>query len=353
MGTASRGPGRARAAAGGTPGSGGRGRSRSGWGRRAVQQVGFALAAPILLGLARLPLAVLYRLSDAGFVVVYRGLRYRRRVTRENLRRSFPRAAEDELVRIEERYYRYLCDLVVETLRMLVIDEAEIALRIRGRNLELLDGYAVQGRSVVLMLGHCGNWEWAIPCAELGTLLRLDIVYHQLTHPGFEALLRRARSRFGSILTPMQEAPRSMIRRRDEVTGMVFVADQFPRGPRPYRAQFLGQDTAFFRGPERIARRLDAPVIFVEVTRVARGRYELGLEVLCEHPAETSDGEITERFARRLEAQIQKSPEHWLWSHRRWKDASAGAAPGSSRSLTRDEVTEAGDDAEVPGADRS
>lgn len=316
---------RRRASARAPRGRDGSRRTRSGRGRRALQGLSYALAAPLLHGLARLPLSVLHRISDLAFVVVYGVLRYRRGVTRENLRRAFPDASEDELQRVERSFYRHLCDLAVETLALLTLEDEEIPLRMRGRNLELLDDYAARGQSVVLVLGHCGNWEWAIPLAELCTPLRLEVVYHPVKHPGFEALFRRARSRFGSILVPMRQAPRRLLRPKDQVTGMVFVADQFPRTPRSYRTRFLHQDTAFVRGPERIARRLDAPVIYVEVQRVARGCYELGLEILCERPSETPDGEITERFARRLEQQIQKSPEAWLWSHRRWKSPRTAA----------------------------
>lgn len=313
------------ASAGSGRGSGGRVGPR--WSRRrAVQVVAYGAAAPFLHAFARLPLPVLYRVSDAARFVLQRVLRYRRRVIRENLRNAFPALSERELARIERGFYRHLCDLGVETLKMLAVDAAEIQRRMPGQGLELLDRFAAEGRSSVLVLGHCANWEWAIPVAELGASPRLDVVYHPVRNPGFDALFRRARSRFGSRLTTMQEAPRRLIRRRDEITAMVFVADQFPRTPRPYRTRFLEQDTAFIRGPERIARKLDAPVVFVDLVRHARGRYELTMELLCEHPSETADGEITERFARRLEEAIHRSPESWLWSHRRWKDAVAPRA---------------------------
>jgi len=289
--------------------------------RRAVQRLAYAAAAPFIHGFARLPLAVLYRISDAACFVLRRVLRYRRRVIRENLRRSFPRLSAPERERIERDFYRHLCDLGVETLKMLVMDAAEIQRRMPAHGLELLDQYAAQDQSVVLVLGHCANWEWAIPVVECGASLRLDVVYHPVRNPYFDALFRHARGRFGSHLTSMQEAPRRLIRRRDECTAMVFVADQFPRSPRPYRTRFLEQDTAFIRGPERIARRLDAPVIFVDLVRRGRGRYALTLELLCEHPARAADGEVTERFARRLEETIRSAPGSWLWSHRRWKDA--------------------------------
>src|SRR5262249_49129200 len=79
----------------------------------------------------------------------------------------------------------------------------------------------------------------------------------------------------------------------------ILVADQRPRArDTVHRTQFLGRETAFLRGPERLARTLDVPVIFVESKRTGRGHYELNDEWLCEDPRATAEGEITERFAR-------------------------------------------------------
>jgi Kdo2-lipid IVA lauroyltransferase/acyltransferase len=134
------------------------------------------------------------------------------------------------------------------------------------------------------------------------------------------------RTRFGGHLTPIDQAPRAIVRMRNELAATVLVADQRAHSRNPYRTQFLGQRTAFLRGPERLARSLAVPVVYVEMKRLERGRYALTLEWLCEDPAATADGEITERFARRLEQQIRKAPDDWLWLHRRWRDRRAERA---------------------------
>ena len=61
------------------------------------------------------------------------------------------------------------------------------------------------------------------------------------------------------------------------------------------------------------------PVIYVDIQRVIRGYYTVEMQVICDHPAETVQGEITERYMKKLETLVIKQPEDWLWSHRRWK----------------------------------
>jgi len=118
----------------------------------------------------------------------------------------------------------------------------------------------------------------------------------------------------------MQNTFRDMVKNRDEINATAFIADQTPSNPEAaYWTNFLNQDTPIFFGTEKIAKKLNYPVIFGNVKRIKRGYYEIFLEMLAEDPKSTKDGEISEIHTRRLEEEIRKQPEIWIWSHRRWK----------------------------------
>ena len=296
------------------------------WGRNPFEVIVYLAVVPLLRGLARLPLRVLYRLSDLAFWIVYRGLRIRRAVALDNLRRAFPDASPDETLRIAERCYRNLCDVAVEWLKLMRMSESEIRQRVTV-DLAIAQQLYERRQSAIFVLGHCGNWEWAIPLAVLafpGALIH--VIYHPLRHAGFDWLIHSVRSRFGGRFTRIDRAPRAIVSLRRELSATFLVADQRAHLRNPYFTQFFGRETAFLRGPERLARSLDVPVVYVEMRRIERGRYDVRLEWLCEEPSATSDGEITERFARRLEQQIRKTPDDWLWLHRRWRDRRAERA---------------------------
>ena len=82
---------------------------------------------------------------------------------------------------------------------------------------------------------------------------------------------------------------------------------------------FLNQKTAFFKGPEFVARRYNNIVFFGEIIKLRRGYYEIKLKLAFDNPRETKEGEITEAYVRHLEDSIKRQPENWVWSHRRWK----------------------------------
>src|SRR5580765_5180549 len=76
---------------------------------------------PFIYLIAVLPFPLLYFFSDCIYFLLYRVLRYRRGVVRQNLKNSFPEKPLTEIRLIERRFYRYFCDLFLETFKTLTI----------------------------------------------------------------------------------------------------------------------------------------------------------------------------------------------------------------------------------------
>ena len=286
-----------------------------------MQAILYYLALPLLYLISILPFWLLYGLSDVIFFLLYYVIRYRRKVVTDNLQRSFPGKSSKEIARLRWRFYRYFCDLFLETFKTLTISRSGMLKRIRieASGKALLDSLAAQGKSCVIVMGHFGNWEWGGNAFSLECRLPLYVIYHPLGNPYYNRLIIRMRQRFGTRLIPMKDTFREMAANKSNVSATAFIADQTPPPENAYWTTFLNQDTPVFWGTERIARKLDFPIVYVSIRRTGRGRYLLYAEMLCEHPAGTSEGEISEMHTRRLEKDILEIPEIWLWSHRRWK----------------------------------
>lgn len=186
-------------------------------------------------------------------------------------------------------------------------------------SVSVFDQYAAKKQSVIIVLGHLGNWEWGGAGFSLNCRQPLYVLYHPLHNKYFDKLVYKMRTRLGTRLIPMHDSLRGILKNKNEVNATAFIADQTPPPETAYWMTFLNQDTPVFIGTEKIARKLNFPVVYVHVKRVRRGHYHLLAETLVENPAETKEGEITELHTQRLEQDIRKAPETWLWSHRRWK----------------------------------
>ena len=274
----------------------------------------------VLKLLSRLPLRVLYALSDLVYPLLYYVLRIRRKTVYTNLRHSFPNKHPQEIKRLAKAFYRNYTDLVFEMIKTYSINKEELVKRVQITNPQLLKEFLDAGQSVILLLGHQGNPEWSVMVSSIQSNYPLDAIYKPLHNVSMDRLLLSVRSRFGATLIPAKHAVMEIIKRKHTVRSIALVADQTPRTTdEKYWTHFLNQDTAFFLGVEQIARATKYPVLFVGVKRIRRGAYQASLKVLSKQPRACSPYELTERYVRELEHQILENPPDWFWAHRRWK----------------------------------
>lgn len=268
-----------------------------------------------------LPLWVFYRLSDGLYYLVYHVVRYRRRVVYANLRNSFPEKSEAEIERIAKDFYSFFCDYIVETLKFFSMGEKNIRKRMKFEDLNQVKEDFANGRSVSVYLGHYCNWEWI---SSLG--LHLDEqcgqIYHPLENATLDRLFLYMRGRFKAQSIKMDDTFLTILKWKKEGRKNIvgYIADQVPGYNNiHYWADFLHHDTPVFTGAERISKIMDTAVYYIDVERPRRGYYVARFikiaDSLNEHPVFFA----TEQYFRLLEQNIQRAPQYWLWSHKRWK----------------------------------
>ena len=132
--------------------------------------------------------------------------------------------------------------------------------------------------------------------------------------------MRETRGKFGLQLVPMKLTKKYFTETTSTPRAIIFGSDQSPSDPKKaYWTKFLSQDTGVQYGVEKFALDYNWPVIYGQINKVKRGYYEIEYKLISETPSETKYGEITEKHTQELEKGILKSPQYWLWSHRRWK----------------------------------
>ena len=278
---------------------------------------------PLIYGLfyliSLLPFPVLYKLSDVCYIILYKLVGYRKMVVLDNLKASFPEASHPELEHIASQYYRNLCDMIVETVKLLTISPKTLRKRFTC-DASFLHAMFDQQQTCQIHLGHQFNWEWANLYFQLEIKQPFLVVYMPLTNKAMDRLFKKIRGRFGGIMIPANTIAQSLQPWKGKVYVSVLVADQNPGNPRrALWVPFLNRMTAFYKGPEMTARRNHAPVVFGEIQKTNRGYYKASMTPITMHPEHLPEGNLTSEFCRRLETQIKLYPSNWVWSHRRWK----------------------------------
>lgn len=284
---------------------------------------------------SRLPFGVLYVISDFIYLVLYYVVKYRRRVVRMNLRNSFPEKSDAELRAIERGFFHFLCDYGVESLKLLTIKPEEMKRRMIFENCEAVDRALDTHDFAFVYLGHFCNWEWvsSLPL-WLDPRTTLAELYRPLNSKTMDELFIELREHHGAKCISKYDALREIMRLKAEGKKSVigFVADQTPHPNNTHLwMDFLNQDTPIFTGTERIGKKVNAAIFFLDMKRTSRGHYCGTFKPITDDPKSYPDFQISEICTRELEVMIRRQPSYWLWSHKRWKHKRPANTPKNDR----------------------
>ncbi len=275
----------------------------------------------LLKGFSHLPFWIIYGISDFFYIVIFYFIGYRKKVVYSNLRNSFPEKSEKEVDRIAKRFYHHFCDLMLESVKLHSISEKQLDKRLTFKGLDKMNEYAEKGESIILWGMHYNNWEWS-SSVERYAKHKLIMIYNPVRNNiEMERFILNMRERFGGQSVPVNLSARTALQfDKNEYPSLLWLAaDQAAFQTSHFWTIFLNQETSFFSGPAKIARKTNHPIFFHHTRKLKRGYYEVTLSELIPEPSKLSDNEILLKYTDVVEKAILEAPEYWLWSHRRWK----------------------------------
>jgi len=285
-----------------------------------MTKIGYYLLFAFSYLISLIPFWLLYRISDILFVINYYIIGYRKKVVFSNLRRVFPDKPEKEIAKLAKSFYRHFCDFLLELVKTISIPMTSLGKRMIFTNPELFGDLAAENRSFALVAAHYNNWEWfnILPTKMAHAFIA---IYRPLNSKSMDKLSRAIRARYNPVLVPMEGVFREAVntRNRNQLFSIFFLADQRPPRKNRYWTTFLGQEASFFEGVEKLSRKLELAVVFMDMRKTGRGKYELTLKKLFNNAAETLENEVMQACIREMENEILAAPQYWLWSHNRFK----------------------------------
>ncbi|HTQ01155.1 MAG TPA: 4'-phosphopantetheinyl transferase superfamily protein [Casimicrobiaceae bacterium] len=270
--------------------------------------------------------------------LLYHLLPLRRRVILDNLRRVYGDALdEDQIVDLAKAHYGHLWRLAGEFFRFRWLSQQRKLALVRIENIDAFVRAYLQGRGVLLLTGHFGNWEVAT-VAGIGNFPQLRGRFHfvrrALKPDWFDRLVVRRFQAAGFGVLPKRGSLDAMLDRLTHGDAIVFAFDQHASPPDGIAVPFFGRPAWTFKSLAIIALATGAPVVPATSWREADGGHVLRFEApiaAVEH--ENTNEAIrltTSAYNAELERLVLRRPEQWYWVHRRWKDV---AQPARKRKL--------------------
>lgn len=286
-----------------------------------MQYINYLMAYPLIWVISMLPFRILYLISDFAYLIVYYLIGYRKKTVRENLAMTLPHLSDTERLVIEKKFYHHLCDMFLEMMKTMNISKKEIAKRFVFTNLEVYKDLEKKGKSIAMMGAHHASYEWA-PTINFYSDFQVFPIYKQIKNPYFDKLVHRIRSVFkATLITTKKTIPTIIQNNQNKKKGLyLFGSDQTPKKNSSHHwKKFMGLEVPVHIGAEMLAKRYDMNVLFLKTKKIKRGYYEGTFEIISENAKETPDHQITDQFMELVEQQIYEAPEHYLWTHKRWK----------------------------------
>jgi KDO2-lipid IV(A) lauroyltransferase len=269
-----------------------------------------------------LPFFILDLISILSYFLLKYVFKYRLKLMKRYLHNAFPEKSEKEIQTIINKFYLHFSDLVMESLKVMSFSNKNYNKHVHFTNDDYLNQYFEQNKNVIIIAGHFANWEWV---SLLATYTKYDLlaVYKPLKTKFWDYLIKTTRERHGSHTVPMRNTYRKLAELNESKTlwALGLVSDQCPPKEKAIWAKFMGQDTAYFPGPEKIARDENAVIVYLSVYKTKRHFYEATFRLVTETPRDLPEGMIIQKFSSLLEQDVKLQPELYIWSHKRWKYA--------------------------------
>lgn len=278
--------------------------------------------------LSLMPLRLLYVISNFLAWILRVVVKYRKEVIRNNLSSCFPDADPKTISRWAKAYYLHLTDVVVEMLKMISMSPETLDQRLTIINEEEAAEFVKEKKGGIILASHYGNFEWVFLqlVKWLGKhQIPFSAIYARFSNKVFGNILLRIRGRWNTNLIPKKQAMLESMRMLKKGHMIGFVSDQSPPRDTPvHMIDFLGRPTRWLPGVGKLALMAKGPVLYAEVRRVGRGRYEMEIKRLISGEELITDRDesakkLIESYVSHLESGIQQNPPFWLWSHKRWK----------------------------------
>lgn len=246
----------------------------------------------------------------------------RKKVVSNNLKIAFPGNDNQTNKKLAFRIYLSFAITLVEILYLPYIKKEKLINEVMCSNPELIIEKFKEGKGLILLSSHFGNWEFGAISIALQVHLPFSVIVKPLRNPLVYEWMNNFRTKFGNEVVPLGISIRKTYQTLKQKKVVAMVADQ--RGPiEGVKLDFFGKKVSVYTGPAALALKTGAPLICGIAVRQKDYKYKMDLVEISQQNLPDNEEEkileISQRYTSYLEKVIRENPEQWLWMHNRWK----------------------------------
>ncbi|MDC3173685.1 lysophospholipid acyltransferase family protein [Candidatus Pelagibacter sp.] len=187
------------------------------------------------------------------------------------------------------------------------IDGQEILEDIKKRNLQ-----------VVFISGHFSNFELMAMHLEK-TGINLSAIYRPLNNNFLNKIMVSIREKYickNQIKKGIGGMKKLVSLKKNNYSTALMIDQRVSEG---IRSNFFNQEALTTTIPAQLIKRFNIPVVPIFIERINEINFKIIIKKPIFFTKESSLEKITNELNLNLEKMILHKPEHWIWSHNRWK----------------------------------
>lgn len=261
--------------------------------------------------------------------LIYHCLPYRKKIILSNIRQVFGATlSQQQQLTLAKAFYSHLATSLKEMLLLRFISEKKLREKVTVLGYEKLLKIADQGKGVLILTGHFGNWEFA----PLGGILnfkqfqgQFHFIRRTLGSKTIERILFHRYYQAGLNVIPKKNSLPQVCTALEQNHAVIFVLDQHASlvNRDGIAVEFFGKKAGTYRSLASLSRHTGVPVVPAAGYRLSNGKHVLEFF----DPIEWQDYPNTQEalyqntlaYNKALEKIILAHPEQWMWLHKRWK----------------------------------
>ncbi|MFA6630525.1 MAG: lipid A biosynthesis lauroyl acyltransferase [Sulfuricurvum sp.] len=254
----------------------------------------------------------------------------RNRVIRQNLDFAFSKGlGSEEYAYIESYCYRNLALNLLQVMENRHYVHDDFTRRVVFENREAVDELLSQGKGIVFVSAHFGNWEMG--ATALSALVTpTTSIYQEFKHSEFDPYLLESRTRHGMDLAEKNGALKHLARALKKGASVSLMIDQASNHTHGVSITFFGHPTYQSSTPAILSRKYNAPIVPLYIFSEDEEHFTIRFDdpIIVTGEEEEAIKIATQLQADSLEKAIRSRPELWFWCHKRWKSEYRGIYAG-------------------------